>query len=922
MLFQHLLELDEQRMQQNLSAMQDIDESIYIEVCALIAAHYKNQQQTQFSQLITNQAGGLVDDQIIQQLVGKQIGIYKLVAKLGQGGMGTVYLGERNDQQLQQKVAIKFVLPSIVALSGQDFLQKEAQHLANLDHPNIASIITIDTTDNDLPYMVMEYVDGVPINQYCQQQKLNLTARLKLFQKVCQAVQIAHQNMIIHADIKPSNILVDSHGNPKLMDFGIARHLDQAEQSGSLSAASRDYASPEQRANKSLTVATDIYALGKLLNELLINQAIAKIEKQALLDKTLSDNQTQQFSSVATLEQEIDRLIQGRALVSIQSNYRYRLKKTIKRNPKSSVSLAAFLITLIVSSSALLWQYRQITIEKQVADQSVQFLENVFEQSSPYEHQNKAITVEALLTQASNKIAEQSSLSTASKNRVSIALAKAMLGVGAFEKSQKLLNSVVQPEPQIAVQQLYLQAQLAQQALDYPLAITKVEQALEQAPLRNNEQLLAELYSLKTSIHRKLRQFDVAQATNRSYQQFALASNNPKYQVSAYIQLSGIFFDLPDYQQAEYFAKQALETYQAAKIDDHALLSTVYYSYGSALEELDQLDQAELYYQKLVALDEQIFGDGHPTTGVNYSLLSYFYHTSGDYPLALEFANKAIAIHKQHAPYSGYEYVDSLFNKAHALKDLSQPKGAIAALLEAEQVFMSFLPEGHSKFVNLYNGLGVLYKHISEFDQGEAYFNKALSIALSAENVDQTHVASLYGNLGNIAVEQQAYDKAESLYQKRHKIRLVAYGYESRSVVKSLKALARVKRFKGANQQALELLSEAMQIALKIYPAGHPSISGFYAQRALTYRSLKQLDLAVLDINKAIDIAVAGYGEQNFSTFGYKRILADLLLAQGFYQEAYDLAKPAYDFQLNLVGAEHAETKRAEIIVNQAIKFL
>lgn len=929
-LFQYLLSLDEQQMWQNLPAFKQANEMIYADTKALITAHYQNQQATAFTSLIDHQADSLVEDQSIHNLQGSQAGVYKLTQKLGQGGMGAVYLGERNDGQIQQKVAIKLVYPSIVALAGDNFLHQEAQHLANLEHPNIAKIFTIDRVAENMPYMIMEYVEGEPLTEYCDKQQLSLKARLQLFQKICAAVHFAHQNMVIHADIKPSNILVDKLGEPKLMDFGIARSISQNPQANdsqksqteNFRAASGDFASPEQRANTALTVATDIYALGKVLQQLLIHQAIPLLEQQSLLEKTITENKALQFSSVAMLEQEIQCLLQGRALLSVKGKYWYRFKKALIRNPKTSVSLGMLVLALVVSGIGLVWQYRQLLIETQVAEQSVQFLENVFEQSSPYEHQNKTITVETLLTQAVDKIAVQTSLSTASKNRVTIALAKALIGVAAYEKSHNLLASIRQANINIAIQQLYLQAQLAQQTLDYELALTKLEQALSLIKARTNHQLWVEILSLKTTVYRKLRQFELAQSTNDILQQHLLKTENATHQVSAYVQRSAILFDLPDYQQATNYAQQALQTYLDAKLQDNTLLSTVYYNYGSALEEMDRLEEAEVYYKKLVALDEQIFGEQHPNTAINYSLLSYFYHSSGEYTLALEFANKAIAIHQQHAPYSGYEYVDSLFNKAHALKELSQPKGAIAALLEAEQVFKSFLPEGHSKFVNLYNGLGVLYKHISKFDQGVTYLNKALSIVLNAENVDQTQAASLYGNLGNIAVEQQQYEKAASLYQKRHEIRLAVFGYESKGVVQSLKALARVKRFKGEHELALELLSEAMQIALKIYSPNHPAISGFYAQRALTYQALKQLELAVFDINKAIDIAVAGYGEQHFSTFGFKRILAALLLEQGFYQRAYDLAKPAYDFQMSLVGAEHAETKRAKDIVNQARKFL
>ncbi|MBL4629781.1 MAG: protein kinase, partial [Paraglaciecola sp.] len=183
-LFQHLLSMQENKMLQNLPSFLPDNENLEGEVKALINAHYKNQKNTEFKVLINTQAETLVDDDYIYQLLGEQVGPYKLTRKLGHGGMGAVYLGQRNDGQLEQQVAIKFVYPSVVALSGDDFLNREAQHLANLDHPNIAKILTIDMTDNGLPFMVMEYIDGLPIEQFCEQNNLDLNARLRLFQKV------------------------------------------------------------------------------------------------------------------------------------------------------------------------------------------------------------------------------------------------------------------------------------------------------------------------------------------------------------------------------------------------------------------------------------------------------------------------------------------------------------------------------------------------------------------------------------------------------------------------------------------------------------------------------------------------------------------------------------------------------------------
>lgn len=206
---------------------------------------------------------------------GRRVGPYRLVKKLAAGGMGAVYVAERADQQYEKQVAIKVVRPGMDTENIlQRFLQ-ERQVLAALDHPNIARMLDGGTTPEGMPYLVMEYVDGgVPIDVYCDQKKLDVRERLELFRTVCNALQYAHQNLIVHRDIKPQNILVTPDGTAKLLDFGIAKQLDPAAHRGTeltvdSAPMTPEYASPEQVKNEPVTTSTDVYAMGVVLYRLL-----------------------------------------------------------------------------------------------------------------------------------------------------------------------------------------------------------------------------------------------------------------------------------------------------------------------------------------------------------------------------------------------------------------------------------------------------------------------------------------------------------------------------------------------------------------------------------------------------------------------------------------------------------------------------
>ena len=212
------------------------------------------------------------------ELTGARIGPYRLTQLIGRGGMGAVYAAVRDDAQFAQKVAIKLIKRGMDSDFVRERFLRERRILAALDHPHIARLFDGGTTPDGQPYFVMEFVDGVPITDYCRQQQLSLKQTLLLFRDVCAAVQHAHQKLVVHRDLKPSNILVTAEGTPKLLDFGIAKLLSpdpneaDTRTETSVRLMTPDYAAPEQVRGETITTATDVYALGVVLYELLTEQ--------------------------------------------------------------------------------------------------------------------------------------------------------------------------------------------------------------------------------------------------------------------------------------------------------------------------------------------------------------------------------------------------------------------------------------------------------------------------------------------------------------------------------------------------------------------------------------------------------------------------------------------------------------------------
>lgn len=345
---------------------------------------------------------------------GRLIGSYRIISEIGRGGMGAVYLAERADAQYEKRVAIKLVHGGMNTESVLRHFRNERQILASFDHPNIARLLDGGTTEDGLPYFVMEYVEGVPIDRYCDTHDVSVRGRLKLFGHVCAAVISAHRHAVIHRDIKPSNILVTAEGMPKLLDFGIARILEPAGgeplvTATGLRAMTPQYASPEQVRGAPVTTASDVYSLGVVLYELLTGRVpyrlptgspyeIARAITEQAPDRpsTVARSPTPQsairnpqslrgdldniilmalrkeperrYQSVEQFAEDIRRSLEARPVTARRDTLGYRAAKFVQRNRAATAAAALVLLSLIGGLVGTIWQAQRATAEKQRAE--------------------------------------------------------------------------------------------------------------------------------------------------------------------------------------------------------------------------------------------------------------------------------------------------------------------------------------------------------------------------------------------------------------------------------------------------------------------------------------------------------------------------------------------------------------------------
>lgn len=317
--------------------------------------------------------GGAFHDTLDDTAIPDQIGAYKVTGLIGRGGMGSVYRGERASGDFDHDVAIKIVRPGAMSEKLIRRFEMERQTLARLSHPHIARLYDGGTLESGAPYIIMEYIEGLPITEWADRKALLLEARLGLLKAACEAVSHAHQNLIIHRDITPSNVLVDKAGCVKLIDFGIAKPFDEdaaiTDMAYSLASMSftPGFAAPERSKGAGANTLSDIYSLGKLLANLTDNQSTGA-DLKAIAAKATEIDPENRYGSVDALLDDLNNYLQGFPVDAAVNSGAYRFKKFILRHKFGSLLASAAFTALVAAFGITAYQYQQANIAKNEAN--------------------------------------------------------------------------------------------------------------------------------------------------------------------------------------------------------------------------------------------------------------------------------------------------------------------------------------------------------------------------------------------------------------------------------------------------------------------------------------------------------------------------------------------------------------------------
>lgn len=432
---------------------------------------------------------------------GDLVGPYRLVELLGVGGMGAVYRAERADGQFEQQVALKLIKSGMDARHVVRRFEAERQILARLAHPNVARLLDGGLTDAGQPYFAMEYIDGLPIDDYCRAHHLSIDGRLRLFDQVCRAVLFAHTNLIVHRDLKPSNILVTPEGTVKLLDFGIAKVLadegDTAPTTPLTVTGSRvmtpEYASPEQVRGDLVGTRSDVYSLGVVLYELLCGTRPYEIDGRQPLEaariicdtepprpstasvssdavaagvskdrlrrklegdldviclKALRKEPHRRYESVDALAEDLRRHLDGRPVEARGDSVPYRVGRFVRRHRAGTLAVAAFAVGLLAAASVYTFRLAderdRAQREAQKAERVVQFIEDVFQTTNPSPARGDTLTVRDAMDLGASRLDASLTEEPLVRARLSEVIAGVYRNVAAYESAKPLVAKAVE----------------------------------------------------------------------------------------------------------------------------------------------------------------------------------------------------------------------------------------------------------------------------------------------------------------------------------------------------------------------------------------------------------------------------------------------------------------------------------------------
>lgn len=794
-----------------------------------------------------------------QSRIGQRVGAYTIDALLADGGMGEVWLAHRSDGHFEGRYAVKLLHFSMQGRKALERFKREGRVLARLTHPHIARLIDAGVTGDEQPFLVIEYIDGEHVDEYCESRRLSTQTRVRLFLDVLAAVSHAHSNLIIHRDIKPSNVLVTAEGVVKLLDFGIAKLIDPdstPDESGQLTrieevALTPNYAAPEQILGEALSTATDVYQLGVLLHVLLVarlppgnggstrsgnvraaleetpvrisDAVTGSLRKElrgdldAIIEKSLRKRPQERYSTATALAADLQRYLDHEPVSARDGIFAYRARKFVRRYRGAVVSVTVVLSCLLIATIMALVQTHQIRLERDRADQITDFMTQIFKVADPSEARGDTVTAREILDKSSRQIVSETGLDPGVQSDLLEVMAETYTNLGLYARAHELAQAALDRRRRLL-------------GPDDPRTLDSLHQMgnilFAEGHVAEAEDSLRHTLSLE----------------RRTLGPLSLLTLRTQ-DLLVYIMLAK-----GRYAEGEKLGRETVaaetETLGARNLltlKTEALLA-------SALASENRIAEAESLYRQTALKQEQALGADHPETLKTESGLATMLARQGRY---------------------------------------AEAEGIYRDVLAARR---RVLGNDHPETANTLTTLAIDIVHIrSRFKEAEDLYRTALSIELRQAGPESRFTTRAEEGLANLLGEEERYAEAEPLFQEVLRVRTKLLGPDNTDTLLTQRNLGCLALAEGHLVEAEHIFRATLERDLKVLAANDRDVLAVKYLLADTLLQAHRPQEAEVLARQAFEGQSLALGLQNQATLNGLNRLGRVLAALGRYDEAKSL---------------------------------
>ncbi|UXI69004.1 serine/threonine-protein kinase [Tahibacter amnicola] len=818
-LFEEVCDLSDTERRAHFHAC-SIDEAIVAEVEALIAAETRGLRRasTPVAALLANLPDTELD-------AGDRLGAWRLTEKLASGGMGAVYRAERADGHFQQQAAIKLLrgVPTAEALAR---LSAERQILAELQHPHIGRLLDGGSTPSGQPFLVMEFVDGVPIDRWCSERNLELGARLRLFRNVCRAVAFAHRRLVVHCDLKPSNILVRPDGSPVLLDFGIARALDRSREGETETFYTPAYASPEQMAGAPVTVASDVYSLGLVLFELVTGRkarmhaddnTVTELahaarrpselaaddcrwrqklrgDLDAIILRATAQAAALRYASADALAEDIESHLDGELVAARAPTFAYRYGRLLRRRWPLFAGAAVVLVMaglfswrIISERDRAVAAEREARRQAQTAQQVSEFLISLFDYANPEKNPaRRDITAREMLEESTRRMTTSLAEQPTVRARLTDVLARAwnMLGqpvraAALYEESANLWQSAG-PE---------FRAEEAASRSDLAVILTNHERDAE-----------AERHARAALALRE-----------------AMPQPDERAMADSWNTLGLVLLGEARFDEAETYLQRALETRR--RLGEAGSVASTLHNLGLLYLQSGNIQKSIDAFAGTLAMKRKLYGgDRHPSTLVTMDNYARALSNAGRTEEALPLLESVLKLRRELDGYDSRNVCDAYNELGSSLHDAGRFREAAENYTQAMRIDGELAGKRGLDYVRPLNNLASAREDMGDYAAAEPLFRESLEIRQRDLGPDVPLVARAQSNLARVLMRQGRLAEARPYLDAALATRRAKLGDAHVDTARSQLQLADWMRLSGKHEEARRMVDELAHHAAPFTP--------------------------------------------------------------------------------------------------------